>query len=159
MKAFKRILVPIDHSDHTPRILEYAFLFGKKLDLEIFVLHVVDSRVLQPMPYSYRQLDPEYHIRHTKEDMAIEIKNEVQKEIDEGIRFEHTLNVNIVVREGIPYDQIIKVSHEKSVDFIVMGTRGHTGLEEMFLGGVASKVSRRADCPVFLVRTRNTIKD
>ena len=62
-----------------------------------------------------------------------------------------------MVREGIPYDQIIKVSHEKATDFIVMGTRGHTGLEEMFLGGVASKVSRRADCPVFLVRTRNTI--
>ncbi len=159
MKAFKSILVPIDNSDHTPRILEYAFLFGKKLDLEIFVLHVVDSRVLQPMPYSYRQLDPDYHVRLSKEGMTDEIKKAVQKEIDDGITFEHSLKVNIVVREGVPYDQIIKVSHEKSTDFIVMGTRGHTGLEEMFLGGVASKVSRRADCPVFLVRTRNTLKD
>lgn len=156
MKAFRSILVPIDHSDHTPRILEYAFLFGKKLDLEIIVLHVVDSRVLQPMPYSYNQLDPDFHIRQTKEDMTAEIKKAVQKEIDEGVTFEHSLNVKIAVREGVPYDQIIKVSNEKRVDFIVMGTRGHTGLEEMLLGGVASKVSRRADCPVFLVRGRNT---
>ena len=70
MKAFKRILVPIDHSEYTPKILEYAFLFGKKLDLEIFVLHVVDSRVLQPMPYSYRHLSPEFHIRQTRDEMA-----------------------------------------------------------------------------------------
>ncbi len=91
--------------------------------------------------------------------MTDEIKKVVQKEIDDGVTFEHSLKVNIVVREGVPYDQIIKVSHEKAVDFIVMGTRGHTGLEKMLLGGVASKVSRRADCPVFLVRTRKTIKD
>ena len=158
MQAFKRILVPIDHSDHTPRILEYAFVFGKAFDLDIFVLHVVDSRIIQPMPYSYRQIDPEYYSRQSKEDMVNEIKKAVQKEIDNGITFEHGLNVTVSVREGVPYDQIIKVAHEKAADFIVMGTRGHTGLEEMFLGGVAAKVSRRADCPVFLVRTRNTIQ-
>jgi nucleotide-binding universal stress UspA family protein len=110
------------------------------------------------MPYSYRQIDPEYYSEHSKEDMVAEIKKAVQKEIDNGITFDHSLNVTVSVREGIPYDQIIKVAHEKSADFIVMGTRGRTGLEEMFLGGVASKVSRRADCPVFLVRTRNTIQ-
>jgi nucleotide-binding universal stress UspA family protein len=46
----------------------------------------------------------------------------------------------------------MKKFRKENVDFIVMGARGHTALEEIFIGGVAEKVSRRAECPVFLIR-------
>jgi len=38
------------------------------------------------------------------------------------------------------------------VDLIVMGTRGHTGLQRFFLGSVAEKVVRMAACPVLVTR-------
>jgi len=157
MKQFKKVLVPIDVSDQSRQILEYAFTFGAALDLELLVLHVVDARIMQPMPYSYDQVEEDYYTKLSRDDMIDEIKKAVQNEIDYGTTFEHQLKVTVLVRFGIPYDQIVKTAREEQVDFIVMGTRGHTKLEEIFLGGVATKVSRRADCPVFLIRPRKTL--
>jgi nucleotide-binding universal stress UspA family protein len=41
----------------------------------------------------------------------------------------------------------------KGIDFIVIGTRGKTGLKKMLLGSVASDVVTYAHCPVMVVRT------
>ena len=158
MKKFSKILVPIDASDRSQAIFEYALTFGTALDLDILVLHVVDSRITQPMPYSYDQVGDDYYTKLSQDDMAAEVKKAVQKELDQGAVIDHQLNVRIIVRFGVPYDQIIKTAKEKQVDFIVMGAKGQTALEEIFMGGVATKVTRRAECPVFLVRRRRTLK-
>lgn len=157
MKKFSKILVPIDTSDRSQAIFEYALTFGVALDLDILVLHVVDARTMQPMPYAYDQIEDDYYTNLSQEEIAAKVKTYVQKELDEGTTFEHKLNVRVIVRFGVPYDQIIKTAKEKRVDFIVMGAKGQTALEEIFMGGVATKVTRRAECPVFLVRRRRTI--
>ena len=154
MKKFERILVPIDVSEHSRKILRYAFTFAVAMDLDLVVLHVVDSRTLQPMPYSHGQVDADHHSKISESEMVEEIKAVVQEQIDAGITFDHQLNVKTSVKFGVPYDQIIKTATREAVDFIVMGATGHTALEDFFMGGVAEKVSRRAKCPVFLVRPR-----
>jgi nucleotide-binding universal stress UspA family protein len=42
------------------------------------------------------------------------------------------------------------------VDLIVMGTKGHTKLEEMIIGTNTQKVVRHAHCPVFTVHKKPT---
>lgn len=158
MKKFSKILVPIDVSERSRAILDYALTFGSALDLDILVMHVVDSRTMHPMPYSYEKIEDDYYTNLSRDEMTAEIKKIVQDEIDRGTTFEHQLNVTVLVRFGIPYDQILKTAKEKQVDFIVMGAKGHTSLEEFFMGGVADKVSRRAECPVFVVRRRRTLQ-
>jgi len=157
MKKFSKILVPIDTSERSQIIFEYALTFGDALNLDILVLHVVDSRTMQPMPYSYDQVGDDYYSKLSHEEITAEVKKAVQKELDQGTTFDHKLNVRILVRFGVPYDQIVKTAKEKQVDFIVMGAKGQTALEEIFMGGVATKVSRRAECPVFLVSRRRTL--
>lgn len=157
MKKFSKILVPIDTSEQSQAIFEYALTFGTALNLDILVLHVVDARTMQPMPYSYDQIEDDYYTNLSQEEIAAKVKEYVQQELDQGTTFEHKLNVRVMVRFGVPYDQIIKTAREKQVDFIVMGAKGQTALEEIFMGGVATKVTRRAECPVFLVRRRRTL--
>ena len=154
MKKFSRILVPVDFSDESNRALEYAFTLGSGLELDILVLHVVDSRALNVLSYSYGDVDNDYLSSHSHEDMAVEVKQVMAKEVEKGITYDHDLNVTTHVRFGAPYDQITKMAKEKSIDFIIMGATGHTALEEAFLGSVAEKVSRRAPCPVFIIRKR-----
>jgi nucleotide-binding universal stress UspA family protein len=46
---------------------------------------------------------------------------------------------------------ILDVAKERSVDLIVMGTRGLTGLKHFALGSVADRVVRSAPCPVLTI--------
>jgi nucleotide-binding universal stress UspA family protein len=47
---------------------------------------------------------------------------------------------------------IIGYARSHAVDVIVLGTHGHSGLEDFFLGSVAQKLVRSAPCPVVTVR-------
>ena len=152
MKKFSKVLVPTDFSDESNRALEYALFFGAAMDIKVLVLHVADSRALNAIQMSYGDLADSFIDDHSFEDMAQEIKNAMKQSIKDGINFEHNVEVTMHVREGIPYDQIIKFAAEKEVDFICIGAMGHTALEDMMMGSVSSKVARRAACPVFLVR-------
>jgi nucleotide-binding universal stress UspA family protein len=49
-------------------------------------------------------------------------------------------------------DIIIDYANEKSVDLIVMGSRGITGFKRLLLGSVANAVVSNAPCPVMIVR-------
>jgi len=61
-------------------------------------------------------------------------------------------NVQSHVVEGIPADQIVYVAQTDHADLIVMATHGRTGLRQIWLGSVASKVVHRSELPVLLVR-------
>lgn len=57
------------------------------------------------------------------------------------------------VVEGNPPDEILEAASDLGCDLIVMGTHGRSGLRRLFMGSVAEKVLREADCPVITVRT------
>jgi nucleotide-binding universal stress UspA family protein len=63
----------------------------------------------------------------------------------------HTGNVIRNVREGMPPAEIIRYARDISIDMIVMGTHGYSGLEHAIIGSVAENVVRRAPCPVLTV--------
>jgi nucleotide-binding universal stress UspA family protein len=157
VKEFSKILVPTDFSEASQRALEYALTFAVQFDLEIKLLHVVDSRSLQPLPYAYDQPSEEDLAKISQQDMAEEVKKVLQKELDEGLPLDHKLKVHTAVRFGLPHDQIVKAAEEERVDFIVMGAQGASALEDAFLGSVTNKVSHKAPCPVFIVRRRRSV--
>jgi nucleotide-binding universal stress UspA family protein len=53
---------------------------------------------------------------------------------------------------GDPATQILQVAANLHADMIVIGTRELTKLERLLLGSVVEPVTRRAQCPVFVVR-------
>jgi nucleotide-binding universal stress UspA family protein len=56
---------------------------------------------------------------------------------------------------GTAWDEIVSAAHkDPTIDLIVMGTHGRTGLKHALLGSVAEKTVRHAPCPVLVVRKR-----
>jgi len=52
-------------------------------------------------------------------------------------------------------DHVWNVKHayrKETVDLIVMGTHGRTGLRHLFMGSVAERVAQLAPCAVLVVR-------
>ncbi|MGD9182749.1 MAG: universal stress protein, partial [Desulfobacterales bacterium] len=61
-------------------------------------------------------------------------------------------NVRTVFNIGDPGDQLLKIAVKENVDLIVMGIKGRTDLEYIFVGSVAEKVFRRSPIPVLSYR-------
>jgi nucleotide-binding universal stress UspA family protein/nitrite reductase/ring-hydroxylating ferredoxin subunit len=63
------------------------------------------------------------------------------------------LQPEVVLRDGVPAEDIVEVADVREADLIVLGSRG-LSLGAQIIGTVAAKVSRHAPCDVLLVRER-----
>ncbi len=62
--------------------------------------------------------------------------------------------VQVLIREGIPADELVAVAEELQVDWIAIGMRGNfpwQRLRRMFLGSTPRRVLEHAPCPVIIV--------
>jgi nucleotide-binding universal stress UspA family protein len=63
-----------------------------------------------------------------------------------GLAYQYHISI------GTPADAIVQYANEQSVDQIVMGREGQSGLHLLLLGSVVNKVLHLASHPVLLVR-------
>jgi nucleotide-binding universal stress UspA family protein len=61
------------------------------------------------------------------------------------------LEVEGIIAEGHPAEEIMKYAEKNSFDLIVMGTLGKSGLDRFLMGSVADKVIRNSRIPVIVV--------
>jgi nucleotide-binding universal stress UspA family protein len=54
--------------------------------------------------------------------------------------------------QGLPEEEILNFAKEHGSDLIIMGSRGLTGLKEMFMGSVSHYVVQHAEIPVLIVK-------
>jgi nucleotide-binding universal stress UspA family protein len=53
---------------------------------------------------------------------------------------------------GDAASEITRLARERPFDLVVVGTHGRRGLKRLFLGSVAERVVREADCAVLVAR-------
>jgi len=62
-------------------------------------------------------------------------------------------DAKVLIKVGVPFEQIIWVVKEEHVDLLTMGPKGRGNLASVFFGTTAEKVFRH--CPVSLLSVRN----
>ncbi|MFN0249630.1 MAG: universal stress protein [Kofleriaceae bacterium] len=138
--AFKHVLVPTDFSESATHALDLA----RKVvapDGAITLLHVLEL----PLKYSGEIGADFAHDLDKKAAAALEVCAERVK------------NVRITTRSRIGYagaQTLSAIDHDHSIDLVVMGSHGRTGIKRALLGSVAEKVVRHAHCPVLVTRQR-----
>jgi nucleotide-binding universal stress UspA family protein len=142
----KKILWVTDFSDEAQEALTYADIFARAFDADILALHVVPD--FSPALYNTATAIKGELVRRVdiiKQD-AQERLNELQK--IRGISF------TSLVKEGNPSKRIIETAEEESVNLIVMGKKGMSALERLFIGSVANQVLRNCKVPLLLTKKR-----
>ncbi len=135
----KKVLFPSDFSTKGRDALEYATRLARDSGATLLIAHVEEPPVVYgDGAFYYGVPEPD---RGAMEAMLHEIKP-----TDPTVPFEHRLV------EGAPADTIIALAKEEGVDLIVMSSHGRTGLGRLLLGSVAEVVTRRAECPVLIVK-------
>jgi nucleotide-binding universal stress UspA family protein len=69
---------------------------------------------------------------------------------------ERGLQAEAVVRDGEPGPAIVEEAKEWGAALIVIGSHGYTGLKRLLAGSVSGYVVDHAQCPVEVVRCRQT---
>lgn len=142
VKGFSHILVPVDFSDTTRKILDTAVrVLGD--EGRITLLHVVEwLPVVQEGSFGV--------YAHRKD--IDQIKALARKKLDGLAATRPGIDMTVKVREGKPATTILGAVDELEPDLIVMGTHGRSRLDHLLIGSVAERVVRKAPCAVLLAR-------
>ena len=135
----KRILCPIDFSEHSDAALRYASALARDAGARLYLAYVDSSHV----PY-----DAGFAGYVPPPDEAEKLEESLRKKRPafEELECEHHLLF------GTPADALIEFSKAHDIDLIVMGTHGRTGVARLVMGSVAEAVVRRSECPVLTVK-------
>ena len=143
----KKILCPVDFSEHSERALKTAVGLAKQNEAELVLLSVV-----QPLPTSFPTAGT---IMSEVRPLPI-MMTDASKEHLEKMLKDHCGEIldktTAHVTSGVPFVEIVRYAREIEADLIVMGSHGRTGLEHLLIGSVAERVVRKAPCSVLVVR-------
>jgi nucleotide-binding universal stress UspA family protein len=144
--SLRSILVPIDGSEPSFRAANYAIKIAQMAGAQVQCIHTV-ARMPTYSAYTIPTILTEY-IEGAKQDAQkwYDEINAVAAKAGVEMKTETILDVTSVA------DSIINYAKQHSVDLIVIGTKGRTGLTKFVLGSVASGVTAHALCPVLVVR-------
>ena len=140
----KRILVPTDFSDTAMKAITYAAEIAERNGAVIYLLHVMEpiiDGIRQPHPLHEKLLEEITNNRLSE-----------LKSLEECIAESYPeLKIVAEFTNGTVINSIHDYAIEQSIDLIIMGTSGASGLKEIFMGSVAAGTIGRTRIPVLAI--------
>ncbi|XP_063717701.1 universal stress protein Sll1388-like isoform X2 [Symsagittifera roscoffensis] len=148
----RKVLLPVDESDHSLRAVEWYFKFGKLPHDFVVMFHCMDTgNILSSSGYMWAG-----PLQMTAVENMLKEKEQEVKELK--LKYVNLLNVNNVQGEFLHSsalhhagEAIIDVCEKRSVDYVIMGNRGMGAIRRTFLGSTSDYVLHHAHIPVTIV--------
>jgi nucleotide-binding universal stress UspA family protein len=137
---YRRILVPLEHSDYDDAILAHVRDLARLCASSVVLIHVADgwaARNQQPLALresAEMKQDREY----------IESRADALEQLG--------ITVECVLAGGDPAKEIAAAAEREGCDLVAMSTHGHRGFQDLIRGSVANDVRHHTTVPVLLVR-------
>ena len=149
----KKILIAIDDSEYREKIIRYGLTLAKSLGACVTAIHVIDRSLaslsdLGGLLGYYEGGNITYYeeeLRKHAKELLGEAATLAKKE---GVK----INTEVIMNASSVAEGIINYASSRSMDLIVIGTKGMTGMQKFLMGGVANKVTSHAHCSVLAVR-------
>ena len=134
----KKILVPCDFSEPAIAAFRFAIDVAAQSNGTVHLFHVGELPVINDLE--------ENVIKEVHSSTAKEFNTITTQYFREGV----TVITN--VEFGTPSRKILDYITEQSIDLVVMGSHGASGLHEVFIGSNAEKIVRSALVPVLVLK-------
>lgn len=145
MNDVKTIMVALDFTSYSKSTFDYAVKIAKNLNAHLIVGSIINSRdisaveMVTSMGYD---VDSEHYVEGVKTERKNMLKDFIEhSNIDRE-------QVRMILKVGNPTNELLKLIVTENVDMIVMGVKGRTDIEHIFVGSVAEKLFRRSPVPV-----------
>jgi nucleotide-binding universal stress UspA family protein len=139
----QKILIATDDSEASEKAADFGIETLRFEGAKIYAVYVIDTGSYGSVPVDEKKLKRIEHL----EEIGHKATSYVEKKAkDSG------MEVESVVLQGNPAEEIVDFAEEQRVDMIVVGSLGKSGIKRFMLGSVSEKVVRRAKIPVLVVR-------
>lgn len=138
---FKNILVGVDGSDYAFKAAQVAGEMARCTQADLVVVSC-----FEPVP-AYLG---EPNLQQAITEHISQAESVLQTALERIGEIPGQMHKEVI--EGSPADTILSVAGVRSIDLIIMGTRGLGRISRALLGSQSQKVVSQADCPVMLVR-------
>lgn len=145
----KKIAVLLDFSECSLSALKSAFEIAKKTGAEVALTHWYARPYTADMSLIGGKSAAK--VNHSEDEAY---QKDIFSLMDDTLSKFDTTGIkttkNVVFEKEI--SEMLKIDYFAAIDLIVMGTNGASGLQEIFIGSVAQKVVRYAQCPVLVAK-------
>ncbi len=143
----RRIMYATDFSEASHAAFTKAIELAQITGAEVVVTHVLPQVAMLIGEGTY--ISPE-----TWNEITMGARVDADQQLAELVSAAAKAEVKAtsLILEGIAAEQLARAAKDETVDLLVLGTHGRTGLSKVFLGSVAARVVATAPCPVLTVR-------
>jgi nucleotide-binding universal stress UspA family protein len=143
---YRRILVPLEHSEYDDAIVEHVRKLAKLCHSSVVLIHVADGFAAR----NIRQLN----LRESEE---MRVDRDYLEQVCASLEADG-IETDCLLAGGDPGKEIADAAAREQCDLIAMSTHGHRFIKDMIYGSVANEVRHLSRIPVLLVRgeRRNT---
>ena len=147
MPAFRTILFAADFSASSCEAFVVACALAHEHKTRLILLHVVERMAVVEQPVAFGEAGGLIPLEGGQAHHEA-----IRARLAEIYAPSRPIEVEYVVCDGEPAEEVLRTAREFGADLIVMGTHGRTGLRRLLAGSVAEAVLRRAHCPVLALR-------
>lgn len=153
----KNILLPTDFSENSLNAMRYALHLFEDSACNFYLLHVIKSSEvgITDSPYlTFTAQVEDVYTKNAKTRLKDAIKLISTKTFTNKNHKFYTLTDHAFLVESIR-----RQVHEKSIDLIVMGTKGASGFKKIIIGSNAGDVITKVHCNTLVVPENATYRD
>ncbi len=137
MQEISHIIVPVDFTPHTDKLVEFAMYVADKFSAKVTFFHVSET---------YGGYGGFVHtsLAEAEQELQAYSERKMKTLVENNTSKCRACSGKVVI--GEPVDEIIAFAEKEQADLIFIGTHGSKGLEKILLGSVAERVVKNSPC-------------
>lgn len=161
-EGYRNILIPTDGSKDSEYAAQSGLSIARRFGARVSACNIVDtSRIVETRVVTAGGVGagrhygdvvklPESMVKKMRQrllDESTEIADRVRK-----IAESKGVEASIIVRDGKPAPEILKIIRDEDIDLVVIGYTGKGMISRLLIGSVSEKIASTAACSVIIVR-------
>ncbi len=148
MENIRKIIVGIDFSIYSARIMQYAAEIAERHQAELIAVSVINKRQIDYIKDVCKHQDPgtitlEKFINDETRRRTVNIEELVRQWVPKNVA------TRTIIRNGVPFEEILHAVHDENADLVVISSKGRTNFKDYMFGTTSEKIFRH--CPVSLL--------
>jgi nucleotide-binding universal stress UspA family protein len=162
-RLITKILVGVDGSKNSEKALNYGLEIAEKFSASVHLLNVFRP----PQEFGYQpNLPQQFQGSVYPQDQIGNLSNMttiikdlrkvheviLSKATENAYKLKPAIKITAELKEGDEASQIVETAANGQFDLIVIGHRGDSKINEIFLGSTSQKVAHQAKCAVLIIK-------